>query len=175
MSSLSAAPAEGNTPVLFCVVLFCVVLCCCVWELFFHSRLSFHFFCKRSFDTWSLYFYISIPSLDLLYSRDDLLFVTLSIICFLIAFLIGEVGGAGGGAGGGGWLLLAWVDRLHYVILLLDLAVAISWHRTLFVPVHALNRLLYEASRMNNVDVHIYQRHCWSEYWCWVSAHVWRE
>lgn len=102
MSSLSAAPAEGNTPVLFCVVLFCVVLCCCVWELFFHSRLSFHFFCKRSFDTWSLYFYISIPSLDLLYSRDDLLFVTLSIICFLIAFLIGEVGGAGAGPGAGG-------------------------------------------------------------------------
>lgn len=64
--------------------------CCRVLSVFFTPVDHFHFFCKCSFDTWlpdlCIFIFLFPFSGSLLYLHGNLLFVTLSITCFLLAF-----------------------------------------------------------------------------------------
>ncbi len=153
--------ADRRNQTLLCFLLSCLV--------FFTPVYHFHFFCKCSFDTWlpdlCIFIFLFPFSGSLLYWHGNQLFVALSVTCFLLAFFKWQ--------GGGGCKHEQAVSRLHYVILLL--LIDISWHQTLFVPVHALN-WLSEAYRMS-IGVHntFIKDTVNLDYWCWVSDHVWRE
>lgn len=70
-----------------------------------------------------------------------------------------------------------WGDAVSMSIMnSLLLLIAISCHWTLFVPVHALNRLLYEAYRMS-MGVHntFIKDTLELNYWCQLFDHVRRE